>query len=283
MNKNIFMFLSVALVLLIPVPGRFAYGLVMLLEFVLLMVTGILFRYVILKIKMDEYHSFLIPIGMVAVAIIYKQIWTMISPVMAFTIGYVFYMPAVSAFLLEHLVEDASDSLVADIKKKLLVTLSVSLPVVIVFVLRDLIGFGTFTLPAADGLFTLHVIPRIGEGPKYFPTVFLASIPGALLSLAVCIIYVNKFGLKWIKKNSGVESAAPAESAKVIGASSETSTVTASEDGSQGAFASQISQTPAFDELKLSDGISNVEGNIGFPETPSLLNLQDLLGDTNVD
>ena len=198
MNRNIFMFLSVALVLLIPVPGRFAYGIVMLVEFILLMSLGTLSRALLSKIRIEEFQNAMVPIIMVAVSIFFKQLLIMISPLMAFTLGYAVYLPAVSAFLLGTLAEKKSASLVSDVKKNCMTTLSISLPIAIVFFLRDLLGYGTITLPAHNGIFEIHIIPKV-EGFK-FVTVLLASVPGAFISLAACTFIINKFGLRWDRR-----------------------------------------------------------------------------------
>ena len=336
MNRNIFMFLSVALVLLIPVPGRFAYGIVMLVEFILLMSIGTLSRALLSKIRIEEFQNAMVPIIMVAVSIFFKQLLIMISPLMAFTLGYAVYLPAVSAFLLGTLAEKKSASLVSDVKKNCMTTLSISLPIAVVFFIRDLLGYGTITLPAHNGIFEIHIIPKI-EGFK-FATVLLASIPGAFISLAACTFIINKFGLRWDKrkdkslgadeKNVSEENAKPenlVENQEPVNPPQEPATKieAAVEDVHEEKSAPKVSDEnpPTENPPKESPSVSSEppvqyneeqssaeekkdearpekpvlenpfeKENIGpfapsknFPDAPSLLNLQKLLEETDVD
>lgn len=266
MNKNIFMFLSVSLVLLIPVPGRFAYGLVLIFELISMMIAGTLFRALVYKIKMVEYQKVLISVVMVAFAVLFKQVLTIISPVMAFTLGYLVYLPAVSAFLLGTLYEVKENSLADDIKKNFGTTISISVPLIIAFFVRDLLGYGTITLPSGSGIFALHVIS--GLDGKFPAAVFFASIPGAFVVLALCVVLINIFGLKIdSNKQKSVE--------EVADENKNTENLQSPVDSSVPGVSENFS-APTSDFSGLSD-TSN------FPNGPSLLNIEGLMGDNNVE
>ncbi len=330
MNRNIFMFLSVALILLVPVPGRLAYGLVMLIEFVFLMCIGTLTKRLLVKIRIDEFKTAVIPLFMMAASIFYRQMLILISPMMAFTLGYAIYLPAVSAFLLGTLSEREDASLPSEMKRNLTTTVSISLPILIVFLIRDLIGYGTITLPGSLGPVVFHIIPKF-EGFTSV-TVFFASIPGALVSLGACTFIINRFGLRWESRRSP-ESKAERNASKADEKKSDAVQPVASEpvrntDAGLGKPESERQEKPEKPELRdepqtapvqerseeipasaaqdsvqeekpvlrnpfealpqdgsvqSENGSGISSGNFTTSDAPSLLNLQKLLEETDVD
>ena len=309
MNKNIFMFLSVALVMLIPVPSRFAYGLVLLIEFVFLIVLGILFRALLAKIKIEEFQNSLVPVAMITSAIIFRQLLILISPQMAFTLGYILYLPPVSAYLLGLLADEKSASVYGDIKKNLRILISIFIPIIIVFIFRDLVGYGTLTLPSHNGLFVMHIIPQTAD--LHPVTVFFASIPGAFISLALCIFIINRFGLKWENRSAEKTDEAKKSENKISGsekieitenetedkikAESETvkenGTATDEKKGSAESINSESEKTVLKNPFDFSSDFSsdtpsistNFSSSAAASDAPSLLNLQKLLEETDVD
>ena len=309
MNKNIFMFLSVALIMLIPVPGRFAYALVMIAELLFLVLLGTASKSLLSKLKIEDLQHVMIPVILMAASVFFKQFVTLISPMTAFVLGYIIYLPAVCAYVLGILSEKRTASLSSDIKRNLGTTLSISLPIIIVFLVRDLLGYGTLTLPSPNGIFAITIIPKIKDVHLF--TVFLASIPGSFVSLAACTFIINKFGLKWnmrksLKEEESIkkteESPAPYEvpaakplaekpaeptletipepkDEKPLQAIQETTieTVKENEPASilENPFDTDASQTAASSE--------NRTGTTVPPDAPSLLNLQKLLEETDVD
>ncbi len=297
MSRNILMFLSVILIMVIPVPGRFAYGIVMVVEFLFLMLLGILFRRLVKKIQMEEFKNFLVPLVMVASSVIFRQLLILISPLMAFTLGYAIYMPAVSAFILETVIDESGRKVMLEIKDKLMVTLSLSVPVAVIFLVRDIVGYGTLTLPASNNLFALRIIPEM-DG-FFMPTVFFASIPGAFMLIALSLFIINRIGPKWAKDDNDYEAQVnqvPDTKSELEQAATMETPIqnqktenTVPENNAESSMPNisaeekiEKDETPSFENLRGLDTTS-LSDSLTFPDAPSLLNLDDIMGDNYGD
>ncbi len=183
---NVYTFITSSLILLLPVPGRLAYGIVMLLELNLLVVCGTLFKKLVMLLKLDNLLPILNSVLLITVAVLYKQILTMISPLMALTLSYALYMPAVSSFLIGYLYDYNRVSLLAELSGNLARTVKFTAYALMVFLLRDIFGYGTITFPSCNGIAEL-VIQKASEGKLYIG-VFWASIPGMLVILALTLV-----------------------------------------------------------------------------------------------
>jgi len=194
-KRNIYSFLTASLALLVPSPGRFAYGIILLFMLNLLMLAGTLFKHLVKVLDLDELLPVLLAVFLMTVSVIFKQLLITLSPLAALTLGFIIYMPAVSSFLIGNLYSQNSD----DIKENLAVNLKESILFSIfalaVFLFRDIFGYGTISLPAASGLVEISLL-KVREG-GFYPGIFWATIPGALviiaLSLAIYVHVISKF------------------------------------------------------------------------------------------
>ena len=201
MKKNdILALIAVAVSILVPAPGRLAYGIVLLLLLLLLSVLGTAFRFLIKKIKMDDLEPVLTAVMLVSVTVLYKQFLIMISPLTALVLGFVIYLPALSAFVITGMHRRTEEPLSAQIRSEFFHTGSFCLPALGVFLLRDIVGYGTLTLPSYGGLAELTLIAP--KDRNYLGT-FFASAPGALIILAIATMCVS-FAFRYHK--SGEES-----------------------------------------------------------------------------
>ena len=200
LNKYLFIYLSVALAFLIPFPARLAYGLIVFIEMQLLMLAGTVGRELFFKFGMEEVQKPLISVLLIAVTLLYKFILTFLSPVMALTMGFSIFIPALCAFLLGTLFEKKSESLSVSIKKNMKLSVFVTSPFLIFFLLRDIIAYGSITLPSHNGILVLHIIPG-----GFKATTMIASIAGALFLIGLCVacmVLHNKHLEKVAKKQN---------------------------------------------------------------------------------
>ena len=167
---------------LIPFPARLAYGIVVFIEMQLLMLAGTAGRELFFRIGMEEVQKQLISILLISVTLLYKFILTFISPLMALTTGFSIFIPALCAFLLGTLFEKRKESLSLALKKNMKLSVLVTSPFLLIFLLRDIIGYGSITLPSPEGVFAIHIIPN---GLK--AGTMIASIPGSLFISGVCV------------------------------------------------------------------------------------------------
>ena len=204
-NKvSAYSFLTASLALLVPAPGRFAYGILLLLLMNILMLAGTLFKRLVNVLKVDELLPILLAVFLITLSILYKQILAIFSPVLALTLSFVIYMPAVSSFVIGNLYSQSAKEGELNIKENMKHSFHFSLYALLVFLFRDIFGYGTISLPSASGLIGIPVMP-IKEG-GFYAGIFWASIPGAVvitaLSIAVYSYVSSKFEM--VKKEEEI-------------------------------------------------------------------------------
>lgn len=183
MRKNeLYVYTALSLAVLIPFPGRFAYGLILVLMLYLLSVLGILFKK--LSSLFFEYgmHSVLVAVMLVVCTVFLRQILILISPLCAFVLGVSIYAPAFSAFILGNLYRKTGLSLVNSLKFSIAKCNGFSVFALVYFAIRDIFGYGTLTLPCPSGL---NEVVVLHGGKLSFLGFFWASIPGAVVLLAI--------------------------------------------------------------------------------------------------
>ena len=195
-KPHIYEYIMISLALLVPVPGRLSYGLVLILEMNLLMLTGTLFCRFIHYLHFDALQDMLVAVFLIFMSVLFKQFIILYSPLVALTLGFQIYLPAVSSFILGNLYEAQMSSLLEDVKKNMLRSGEFSLFAFIMFLFRDLFGYGSISLPYPKGVLELIFIKDF----KYsFIGAFWASIPGALMFTALVVILLshieNKFDI----------------------------------------------------------------------------------------
>ena len=188
-QKKTFMYIASFLALTIPVSGRFVFGLTLILELLLLEITGILLNSLVTKLKLNDIRTYFVMFFMIAITILYRQILVLTNTEIALILGYILYFPPVSVFLTHTLFTDYHEPLSERLKHNLLSTLFFSLLLLVFFLFRDIAGYGTFTFFGSNHRIYEKVLfnpVKIGVFP------FFATIPGALV-LTSLFIYVSLF------------------------------------------------------------------------------------------
>ena len=186
-QKSIFTYLAAYLVLLIPTPGRFVYGMTLMLELVVLMFLGTLISIAIDKLKLKDLKTVIILFSMLVIAVIYRQIFIMLQPEIVLTLGFTLYLVPISTFLISFLFKPHNFE-----NKELIVqstwrSVKFALCGLIFFLIRDILGFGTFTFfGPKHQIFEKVLFNENSVGILSF----LATIPGALL-LSSLITYFH--------------------------------------------------------------------------------------------
>jgi len=178
-NKSIVFFLGLCPI--IPIVAHFAEGIIFIAEFWLLFAVGILSKMLINYFKIDKLPQVIIYINIILAAALYTQIAGILFPVMAISLERYLYMAAFSYILIISLGKyDASQY-----PLELPVTYSILLTAV--SILRELIVFGTLSLPTRSGLFSLTLIPLS------LPLKFWGSSAGTLMLLGVALWLFRSF------------------------------------------------------------------------------------------
>lgn len=203
-QKTFNIYIAAYLAILITIPGRFVYGFTLMIE--LLLLTGIqtITNSFLLKFKLDELKSFISMLTMISFSILFRQVLAITYSEIALTLGYFVFLPAVSLLLMYYLFDLSNDTLSIKLKKNMIQTGVFCITGLVFSLLRDLLGYGTFTFYGKNHqIFEIIIL----NPDKVGLFTFIASISGAtILSgifLFIQLVVKNKMR---ILKNAEVNS-----------------------------------------------------------------------------
>ncbi|MGN0728348.1 hypothetical protein [Treponema sp.] len=179
-KKEIYLYIPLSFAFLLPVPGRFAFGLVMIIELYLMSVCEILFKKLTLKFFNRELHNVITMIVLVSMCILFRQFMILFSPLVAFVMGIAFFMPALTSFVMGSWYSDSVLPLPQELCAALKKCSMFSVFAAVFFLIRDIFGYGTVSFPYPGGVFEIQLF---GMKDSFFLFSFLASIPGAVVLL----------------------------------------------------------------------------------------------------
>lgn len=185
--KKFLIYIGTTLAIVLSFPGRIAYGIFALLHFNVSVVLLTLMFYAINLLNVKFLRLGICSLELVALTILYKQLLVIFCPVAALTIGFSFYLPAVSAVVITIFNLRIKNSIKESCLDKLKKSLSISAFCFIIFILRDILGFGTITLPKWQSLLVIKIpeIPFL-TGNSFMS--FFATIPGCMV-LTVLVFF----------------------------------------------------------------------------------------------
>lgn len=172
-NKSIIFFLGLCPI--IPLAAHFAEGLIFIAEFWLLFAAGILSKQLINYFKIGKLSQIITYLAIMLAAALYAQAIGVIFPVMAVTLERYIYMAAFSYILIISI--GMYDSSQYPFEMPILYSILLA----VISILRELVVFGTVSLPARSGLFSITLIPFP------LPLKFLGSSAGVLMMLGVAL------------------------------------------------------------------------------------------------
>lgn len=183
-SKSTYIYIAAFLALLIPTPGRFVYGLTLMIELFLLTCAGLLINALINKLKLENIRTVIFMTTMVSFSVLYRQLFIIWQTELALTLGYLFYLPAVSLFTIGLLFTD-NEKPIAERAKYCFSNVAVFCLVGLVFFLfRDIAGYGTFTFFGSNHMIYEKILLRSNNTGVF---TFFASIPGALVLAGVAL------------------------------------------------------------------------------------------------
>ncbi|MBR6341741.1 MAG: hypothetical protein IKR64_07555 [Treponema sp.] len=195
-RRSVYVLIATILAILVPSPGRFVYGITLVLELNLLMLVGTLANSLVRKIKLEEMNTLIVLILIISTTILYRQIMIMLQPEVMLTLGFIIYLMPVSVFLFGYLFSNQGQPLKERLKLNMFHVLTYSIYALLFFLLRDLAGYGTITFYGANHQIYEKVL--ISAQKTGFFSIF-ASIPGALILSSILLfihIYVrNRFDI----------------------------------------------------------------------------------------
>lgn len=195
-RRSVYLLIATILAILVPSPGRFVYGVTLVIELNLLMLIGTLSVSLIKKIKLEEINSLIVLILIIGSTILYRQFMIIFQPEIMLTLGFIIYLMPVSFFVIGYVFSNNELPLKERIQVNMIHILTFSLYALIFFLLRDIFGYGTFTFFGKNHQIYEKVI--ISSQNLGFFSIF-ASIPGAMILSSILLfihIYVrNKIAI----------------------------------------------------------------------------------------
>ena len=186
-KKALFFFTASCLSLFVPVPPRFGYGVVLVLCASFIVFAVIMLKAFIDRIGIEKYKNFLFMTGILALILFLYALIEFLSPLTAFTLGFIVYIIPVSLFMNKLVLPDEGQPLEQALKQGLKSCGILSMLGLLFFALRELFAFGTLSLPVRSGLRIFGIFKGFG----FFPVFFWATIPGALILLAFLLVLLS--------------------------------------------------------------------------------------------
>lgn len=191
LNK-VYIYLFVSLAVVLTFPGRFVFGVVNFVHFNMLVLFVVLTFHGTKKLGLND--GFGIMFGFAALVmwtVAFYLLLSLFSPVTALTSGLALFVSGICS--MKMILQEIGGKLTLrdELKIQLKRSLILSSLWLAFFLLRDIIGFGTFTLPVWKDILVLK-IPFLSE--KLPMLSFAGTIPGALLVLGLILAaYIKLF------------------------------------------------------------------------------------------
>lgn len=184
-RKSTYFYFAAALAILIPVPGRFAFGVIMLLLFNFLILCGVLFHHALLYLNLKEMRNILLAIEQVALVIFFKQLLILYCPVIALNLGFLMYLSAFSSGIILYVYRETPPRLALDLQCNLGKSAIFSAFAAAFFLIRDIVGYGTITFPLWRKIGCLALPTTEGLAATGS---LVATIPGAFMLLGLVFL-----------------------------------------------------------------------------------------------
>ena len=176
-NKSIIFFLGLCPI--IPLAAHFADSLIFIMEFWLLFTADILSKILIKYFKIDKFSQGIFYLDIMLATALYAQIIGVIFPVIAISLERYIYIAAFSYILIISIGNSNGYWFELPVFYSILLA--------IVSILRELVVFGTVSLPVRSGLFSITLIP------SSLPLKFWGSSAGILMMLGIALRLFRSF------------------------------------------------------------------------------------------
>lgn len=203
-SKRIYYYIAANLALLIPAPGRFAYALILIILFNIQMVTITMIFHGIYHLQLSNLRNPVLALFIITLSVFYKQLLAIICPVAALTLGYCIFLPTLASVIIEFFFLSYEHGLKSHLALNMKKSCFMSIFALLFFLIRDVFGYGTFTLPSWKKIVVFHLPYDLQSTSA---SVFLATIPGSLVFVALIIaVYIFVVSKARIIMNSPIGS-----------------------------------------------------------------------------
>lgn len=180
-KKNLLLYISAFLSIVIPTPARVAYGILMLLTLNVVMLFGTTAKFLIRKLDIEEFEPVCLLTFLYAVTIFCKQMMIFFSPVAAMTLSFAIYLIPVSSFILGYILTDKEMNPKILYKKNMAASGIFTGNALVFYLVREILSYGSISLPVKKGIHVINLFSGSGNDFLYF----FATIPGSFVILAI--------------------------------------------------------------------------------------------------
>ena len=185
-RKKIYLYMAANLAMLIPVPGRFAYAIIMLVIFNIQMAVATMLFHAIHRMNLANMRNALLSLTIVAMGILFKQILIIFCPVAALTLSYCIFLPTLTSVILDFFFLSYEHGVKGHVITTMKKSLAMTLFILFFFLVREILGYSTISFPGWKRLIFI-TLPYNVSGTV--ASVFLATIPGSLFLMAMCLFF----------------------------------------------------------------------------------------------
>ena len=200
-NNPYYKYLPLHIAILIPIPGRFVFGLTLVIEELLLVLAGTLANSLINQLKLKELKTVILMMILISTTILFRQILVATYTEIALSLGFLIYLQPISLFIMQLIYKDIDQPLLSRLKTNILQALGFSFNALIFFIFRDIAGFGTFTFFSKNHMISEKVLFSSDQVGIF---TFFASLPGVLV-LSAALLLLNLYFHEKIKMIKRVE------------------------------------------------------------------------------
>lgn len=186
-KKSHLVYIAAAISILLPATGRFAVGIIICIAMLFITFFGTIFNRIIRNLVSKDSAVFYQFVISILLCTIFNQLITLYSPVLYIYMGFTIYLAAFSSMIIGFFTSDIQKDFSDVLSHNMINTLKFCLLTLFFFLLRDYIGYSTFTLPGPNG-FIEYVLPSFHQ---YYKSFFWGSIPCAIVLLALGLALIT--------------------------------------------------------------------------------------------
>ena len=186
-KKDIYLFITAIISVMIPVPANFAYIILILFNLNIIVLVGTGAKILIRKLSLGNLDKPLLLVFIVSLTIILKQLIVFYSPVIALTLSLAVYITPFATFLTGNLISNDTEDSKKLFKNNEITIGMFTLATLLISLLREILAYGTLSLPGRNGIIIFKTIfNKIG-----LYSFFWGTIPGLFIISGVILAVVT--------------------------------------------------------------------------------------------
>jgi len=186
-RNSVYMYILSLIPVLIVTPPRLGCGLIMIVLLNLIMILGTTIRFFMNKIDTGNTDRVVLLSFLIFFTIIYKRLIMLFSPILAMLLSFALFFIPISPICLDLLFKNDNYSSPKVFGTNMLSSGIFSLHMFLFFIFREILAYGSISIPVKSGIKALVFIPVSSS--------FWATLPGTFVLLALIlaiIIFVDQ-------------------------------------------------------------------------------------------